>query len=1521
MNFQINEQAAIALSKRKKHHIYVLVVAIAAVFTVVGVVYALTRPGRAFSSLEKTLECAVDVHQHTEQCYDAEGKLICGMADYVAHIHDPELCYDDNGELVCQLPEIIPHEHGDSCYLEKMELICGIEEGQVVDANGVAVFDAEGNPVFNIDEVSDISLIDVEGEIGEENPEGTEETAGEETTPGENTENAEETGSEGVSEEETEGTSEEGETSTEEKSEATEKGEASTDEKSDATGKGETSADGKSEATEKGDASTDGKSEATESGDTSTEEKTGTSDNADSTAKEDSATGDNTADNNTESAAGDKGNGQDAPTEGNTDETPTVEDTALDAPAEETAPQETTPQETTPQETTPQETTPQETSPQSNAASEEIVSETVDFNANADDGTSQYTYHTHTAECYKIVKELICTEQTLHVHTAECYDENGVLSCGQLQLSMHVHGDECFHFEEKTVTKTATAGNYTVTATYGASAKIPSKAEFRAEIIEPESAVYVENENAMKSAVGEDAEAQVMFNIGFYVNGEEIEPEGPVSITFKLNEEDYSSGDELTVIHVQDDGTVNVDSSTIDGNNNASITTDSFSVYILLNNGNSGVVKPGKYGRYTVGINDTRDAFRYSPEYAAYRSVNSELGIAANFHIVAFGTFRTASHVNGNVCARNAYCPNNFGTNNLGNELSYIQNYHEPNSNSGTGLDSTMLVIGSSNTLKITGNNGGDEIHIISPGGTEVKIDNPSKIVIDSDTGSNPFIDIDALERELISVRNSLASVEDVNVKTYFTGDDNGSYIELTDPEVAGYFNTTGSFINTYGGVNLKLDGFKSGYNGTLIINVDCSDVGVNGEGIRKLQLPKSANVYVDGVVQSTGEVTTFENGKVIWNFTNCAGVDIYTNQMTGIILAPEANVVAEGNLNGQIIAKDIKCTGETHRVSFTGTMVPFKASFKAGKTVDGKTPTQEQVFRFGLYEYADGNWNLIETASNNGSSISFDTKVTYNDKSQVGNHYFKIAEIPESKNENDSNSYVYDTTEYIVKVIVKLSGNNYTADYEFYKVGENGLTVVNNDFVFDSASAIGAENIIFNNVPNNTEISVEKQWLDYKGEELTEDLPESLTVYLYRTTDTNAVPDESNLIDTVSLTADTGWKYEWKNLPKLDEQGRTLYYFAKEEEKAGFISEASKQTWFEFGIQKFINKKPSETTKIEVDKKFVAFTLEGDEIVLTNPRPDGGDYKNDYVRFKLVRNVTVNGNLTEEDSAYNGKAQIDGAEADIVNGLFEVTGEKEWKTVIDKLPSVEYIGADLYEYEYKIIETSDSSLNYAFLRTETEEVSENGKTYTKYVVTNGLKTTELEIDKNWLTYTGTIDSMQTNKDSELFIRLYLTANNEENTTHIAKGSYLLGAVSIDNSDSVYSGELIEDVSSETKTKLWAFKVTGLPMYYGAKQEDGSAILKKYVYSVTEDPLDGYEFITEPRQLSSGEAIEASVTTASLNDENAYNSIVIKNMSESHFSLPETGGAGHIIPVYIAGAVVILATIALLVYRRKLRKN
>ena len=58
---------------------------------------------------------SLNLHQHDGTCYDSEGNLTCGYADFVVHQHD-SACYDENGNFWCPLPEIETHEHTRSCY-------------------------------------------------------------------------------------------------------------------------------------------------------------------------------------------------------------------------------------------------------------------------------------------------------------------------------------------------------------------------------------------------------------------------------------------------------------------------------------------------------------------------------------------------------------------------------------------------------------------------------------------------------------------------------------------------------------------------------------------------------------------------------------------------------------------------------------------------------------------------------------------------------------------------------------------------------------------------------------------------------------------------------------------------------------------------------------------------------------------------------------------------------------------------------------------------------------------------------------------------------------------------------------------------------------------------------------------------------------------------------------------------------------------------------------------------------------
>ena len=90
---------------------------------------------------------SLNLHQHDDTCYDSEGNLTCGYADFVVHRHDSS-CYDEDGNLWCPLPEIETHEHTDSCYAVpetgEPELICDKTE-VILHEHTSDCFDEDGN--------------------------------------------------------------------------------------------------------------------------------------------------------------------------------------------------------------------------------------------------------------------------------------------------------------------------------------------------------------------------------------------------------------------------------------------------------------------------------------------------------------------------------------------------------------------------------------------------------------------------------------------------------------------------------------------------------------------------------------------------------------------------------------------------------------------------------------------------------------------------------------------------------------------------------------------------------------------------------------------------------------------------------------------------------------------------------------------------------------------------------------------------------------------------------------------------------------------------------------------------------------------------------------------------------------------------------------------------------------------------------------------------------------------------------
>ncbi len=243
--------------------------------------------------------------------------------------------------------------------------------------------------------------------------------------------------------------------------------------------------------------------------------------------------------------------------------------------------------------------------------------------------------HAHKDGCYEMQKVLACGMIELHLHTEECQNEEGYLTCGLLQLEEHTHGTDCFEIIESVVadiaaaeteelsvteepaeteaptemeetqaseeteeltdtqaaetpladdgeliTKTCQSDSYIITASYYEKANIPPDASLIAEQITPENnkAYYEEREAKYKEITAdENASMKALFKIGVYLDGTEIEPKAPVTITVQLLDKDgLPEGAPVTVVHFAEEGEEVLDGGNAQ-NGSASFQMNSFS--------------------------------------------------------------------------------------------------------------------------------------------------------------------------------------------------------------------------------------------------------------------------------------------------------------------------------------------------------------------------------------------------------------------------------------------------------------------------------------------------------------------------------------------------------------------------------------------------------------------------------------------------------------------------------------------------------------------------------------------------------------------------------------------------------------------------------------------------------------------------------------------------------------------------------------------------------------------------------
>ncbi|WP_375712451.1 collagen-binding domain-containing protein, partial [Liquorilactobacillus uvarum] len=288
------------------------------------------------------------------------------------------------------------------------------------------------------------------------------------------------------------------------------------------------------------------------------------------------------------------------------------------------------------------------------------------------------------------------------------------------------------------------------------------------------------------------------------------------------------------------------------------------------------------------------------------------LGIASVFHIFAMQASLSA-HTAGNLAVENLDGKVNFGTSikegTLAKDVSYIQNITSIQNSSfvqSQGSRTNKIILGKNINVTYTDNGN----HLAFNG---IKMDHVKESEVYQDQGNEKYIDFEKEFEKLNVNSNNLAQASTIyTFKNSDFSDENNRVIDVSKMSP----NEDNKIIINLSSDILERDrpliinGLSQEANApTIVFNVDGDGSNYNVASQIKLR-------YADGTERHNKETEDFSDAHVLWNFENTKNGQIINinSPFQGSILAPNAELNVNQNVDGNLVAKIVNIKSESHR-------------------------------------------------------------------------------------------------------------------------------------------------------------------------------------------------------------------------------------------------------------------------------------------------------------------------------------------------------------------------------------------------------------------------------------------------------------------------------------------------------------------------------------------------------------------------------------------------------------------------------